>query len=315
MATLFHFIIGIILLYLSADLLINAAVRLAELMRVRPFIIGITVISFASSIPELSISLVSLYHKQPDIMIGNVIGSNIANLGLILPIAVLIHPSRLKDKVLSRDVVVMFMATILFFLFLHDGSLSRWEGVCLFTAVILYNFSLIHSSHLRKSKSISHYKTAKLFVKGSYANWKCFLLLAIGMVGMIYSAKLIVHSAVELATVLGISKMVISISIVAVATALPELGLAIVSSIQGKNDILLGNVIGSNVNNLLFVAGFSGSIFPTGQIGEQILLKLIAMIFFSLFLLPFVFKEKVKRGIGSVFLGIYFIYILLLFLL
>jgi len=310
----FHFLIGILLLYFSADLLVNSGVRLAELMNVRPFIIGVTVVSFVSSVPELSISMVSLSHHQPDIMIGNIIGSNIANVGLILPIAVLIRPAHLREKVLNRDVVVMFMATILFCSLLIGGKLHRWEGLLLFAAIILYNISLIHSSNLRKSKSISHYKTAKLFLQGSYANWKCFILLLVGLVGMIYSAKIIVKSAADIAEMLNISKMVISISMVAIATALPELGMAVVSSIRNQSDLLLGNIIGSNIYNLLFVTGFSAIIFPVGNIGQEILMKLLAMLIFSFFILPFALRERVSRKSALLFLLVYVGYISVLYL-
>jgi len=311
---IFLFIIGITLLYFSADILIKSAVRLAELLKVRPFIIGITVVSFVSSVPELFISLVSLSHHHPDVMVGNIIGSNIANVGLILPIAVLIRPAYLRKKVLSRDVVVMFMVTILFCLLLIGGKLHRWESMLLFSAIILYNISLIHSSKLRKSKSISHYKTAKLFLKGSYANWQCLTLLIVGLIGMLYSANIIVKSAVEMAEKLHISKMVISISIVAIATALPELGMAVVGAVRQQSDILLGNIIGSNIYNMLFVVGFSGMIFPVENLGQEILMKLLAMLAFSFFILPFAFQEKVPRKLAFIFLLAYVSYISILFL-
>jgi len=309
-----HFITGIILLYFSADILIKSAVRLAELMNIRPFVIGITIISFASSVPELSITLVSLSHHHSDIMFGNIIGSNIANVALILPISVLINPKQLHAKVLSRDVVVMIMATILFCLLLIGGKLSRWEGFLLFSAIVLYNLSLIHSSNLRKSKAISHYQTAKLFLRGSYANWKCYILLILGFIGMIYSAKIIVKSAISIAETLHISEMVVSISMVAIATALPELGMAIVSSLRNQSDILLGNIIGSNIYNLLFVVGFSSMIFPAGSLAPGIFLKLLALLIFSLFIIPFALKKNVSRKLAFLFLLAYAGYIAVLYL-
>ena len=255
--------------------------------------------------PEFFICLISLIHHHPGIMAGDIIGSNIANVGLILPIAFFIYPVFNNDNILSRDVVVMCCATIVFILFLANGKINRIEGALLLIGAIAYHISLIHSSRLKKSTQFTNMETAKTFLKKSYHHWQNFLWMVVGISGLFLSARLIISSAVNLAFILGISNVVISLSVVAFSTALPELGMAIISAYRKQNDLLIGNIIGSNIYNLLFVSGFSTMIAPLNVNKHVITDNLLALAFFSLIPLLFITKRQINRIHCSIVLAVY----------
>lgn len=308
------FSFGILVLYFSAKIVVNSAVKIAQLLQVRKFIIGITVVSFASSLPEFFISGTGLFHNHPEIMIGNVIGSSIANLGLILPCALLINPVVHTQNILNRDVVVFFCALTLFVLFLKNGILGHIEGAILFAALICYNLSLIHSSRLHKSNSNSHLKTAKLFLKSSLYQWHHFAFLIAGIISLIFSARIIVNSAVQIAILLKVSELAISLSLVAFATALPELGMSIISAIKKQNELLIGNIIGSNIYNLLFVSGFNTLIMPAIlKMTISLSIQIFFLIGFSVMSIMHVKREKSSRITAGLVLMGYLLYISLLF--
>ena len=312
---LFYLILGIAILYIGADALVRSSVRLAQVMHIRPFIIGLTIISLISSVPELCISLISLSKHETEIMLGNIIGSNIANAALIIGVANLIRPLKPSRSILSRDIIVMYIATLIFFLFTLNASLNRFEGLILLSGIILYNISLIHSSKVKKHQSLSHIEIARFYLKSSYNNRKCIFLATTGVIGLIYGAHLIIDSAVDIAIFLGVNNLVISISVVSFATALPELGMAIVSSIRNQSDLLLGNIIGSNIYNLFFVTGLSVTIFPIQQLEYKIYFQLAAMIIFSALILLFSNPSfRFPRAAALLVLSAYFAFIGFLYL-
>ncbi len=315
---LFHFIMllmGIVLIYFSADFLVDSAIQLARRLNIRPFVIGLTVVSFVSSLPELGISLFSVYRNQPEIMFGNIVGSNIANIALIIGISAIIHPLLVQKTVVRRDLYIMLFATAAFIGFLFDLTIERSNGVILFMGIILFNYILIQASNKKRNNGTSNLKETQYLVKNAMGQKYTFLKLILGSGGLIFGSHILVKAAADLAQDFAISKMVISLSIVAIGTALPELGMAIVSSLRKQTDFLVGNIIGSNIYNLFFVIGFTGIAHPSNLIGEKVLFQILALGIFSIILTLFLrsnFDVTRREGIFLIFL--YFVYIISIYI-
>ncbi len=306
--------IGVFLIYIGAEFLVNSAVRIAQAINIRPFIIGATIVSFASSIPELSISLTSLYQGHAEIMLGNILGSNIANIALIIGVTSFIYPIKTVDERLNRELIVMILGTLGFIFLIKDGELERMNGIILFTGIVIYNLLLIHQSKIKQQKSMSNFKTAQYYLKDTISQIKVLFLLIIGFILLTAGAHLIVKSAADIAKMFGINKMVISISMISFATALPELGLAIVGALRRQTDLVLGNIIGSNIYNIFFVTGISVSIFPTHFSTARILINIFGLMIFTFFCAAFFFKNfRLTRLISIIMLIIYAGFITLIF--
>ena len=280
-------LLGVVILYGSAEALVKSSVKIANLMKMRTFIIGATIVSLTSSIPELSISLTSLSKHHSEIMLGNIIGSNIANILLVIGVASLIRPWEVKQSILPKDKSFLYIATVIFSFFAYNAKISRIEGMILFACFIAYNFFLINKSKAKQIQTLSNIEAAQFYIKNFFHNYKMIFFIGVGVIGSIGGSFLIVNRAVNIANILGIKKIVISISLVSIATALPELGMAIVSSIRKQTELILGNVIGSNIYNLFFVTGLSVSFFPVTLAEDKIHFQLGTLILISFLIYPF----------------------------
>ena len=246
-------IIGFIMLIKGADFLIDGAVGLSRKLQIPEIVIGLTVIAFGTSMPELVVNGFAAFAKQGDVIYGNVIGSNIANILLILGVTGLLCPIFMPLNTVKKEIPISFFAIIILWFISKDGILSRID------ALILLGFFIGFLLYIVK---LSKTGTEEIKTTNSLTSGKMFLFLIIGFVGLIYGGKLVVDSAVKIAMIFNVSKKLIALTIVSVGTSLPELAASIIAAKKGQTDIAVGNVIGSNIFNIFLIMGTSGMIFP-----------------------------------------------------
>ena len=304
---------GIILLSHGGDVLTKSSVDLSLKFSVPKIIIGMTVVSFATSAPELIVSLNATLNGFSNFAIGNVIGSNIANIGLVLGIITIIYPITLQQRFYTSDFPILMLSTFLFYLLLITGNkISRGEGIVL---LVLISLILIYL-FLYQKKSISEFSdvgdTSKISIPKSI-----FYVLFSGLLLWLGSETLI-KSAISVANKYEISERVISVTMVAIGTSIPELAASVVASIKKQNDLSIGNLIGSNIFNLLVVIGITSTVLPIEQIEPKIIFNdMLWVILFSAIILPLAYlkrKNVLTRKKGIILLTLYLIFIIPLLL-
>ena len=246
-------IIGFIMLIKGADFLIDGAVGLSRKLQIPEIVIGLTVIAFGTSMPELVVNGFAAFAKQGDVIYGNVIGSNIANILLILGVTGLLCPIFMPLNTVKKEIPISFFAIIILWFVSKDGVLSRIDSLILLVFFIGF---LLYIVKLSKTGAKEIETTNYL------SNGKMLFFLIIGFVGLIYGGKLVVDSAVKIAMIFNVSKKLIALTIVSIGTSLPELAASIIAAKKGQTDIAVGNVIGSNIFNIFLIMGTSGMIFP-----------------------------------------------------
>jgi len=304
---------GIILLSHGGDVLTKSSVDLSLKFSVPKIIIGMTVVSFATSAPELIVSLNATLNGFSNFAIGNVIGSNIANIGLVLGIITIIYPITLQQRFYTSDFPILMLSTFLFYLLLITGNkISRGEGIVL---LVLISLILIYL-FLYQKKSISELSdvanTSKISIPKSI-----FYVLFSGLLLWLGSETLI-KSAISVANKYEISERVISVTMVAIGTSIPELAASVVASIKKQNDLSIGNLIGSNIFNLLVVIGITSTVLPIEQIEPKIIFNdMLWVILFSAIILPLAYLKRrniLTRKKGIILLTLYLIFIIPLIL-
>ncbi|MCP5162989.1 MAG: calcium/sodium antiporter [Hahellaceae bacterium] len=305
-------IAGLALLVWSADHFVNSSVATARNLGMTPMLIGLTVVAFGTSAPEMIVSATAAFSGASDLAIGNAIGSNIANIGLVLGVTAIISAIPIRPIVLRRELPVLVCTSILACFLLLDGSLSHLDGILLI-AMLAGSLFILSRNHIdtheldEEVAEIPEMKTGKaiLFLVGSL-----LILLA--------SSKLLVWSATEIARTLGVSELIIGLTIVAIGTSLPELAASVVSALKGHHDIALGNVIGSNLFNLLAVMAMPAFISQP-MISHDVLYRdypVMLAITFALATLAYIMRQKgnIGRVTGVSFVSVYGIYLFGLFL-
>lgn len=284
----FLFIVGgLTLLVLGGNWLLKSSVGLSFRLNISKLIVGLTVVSFATSLPELIVSVKAALDGFSDIAIGNVIGSNIGNVGLILGIVLLINSIHVDKSFYATDWPTKMIASTLLFVFLiMDGELSRAEG---FIFIALFIFFLIYLIKQNKKVVVDIPETKEEPM--SYT--KIFILLILGGFSLWIGSEFLVKGAVNLATAIGVSERVIAVTVVSIGTSIPELVSSVIASIKKENDISIGNIIGSNIFNILSVLGFTAIIQPIKNIDPKLLNQDIYwMLGFGVILLPLVLLPK-----------------------
>ena len=300
---------GIILLSYGGDLLTKSSIDISLKFAVPKIIIGMTVVSFATSAPELIVSLNATLDGLPSFAIGNVLGSNIANIGLVLAIITIIYPITLKHRFYYTDFPLLMFSTALFYFIIYtDNQISRSEGFILLisiTAILFYLFIYQKKSISEFSEEIDH---NKISITKSF-----FYILFSGSLLWLGSETLI-KSAVSVANKFEVSERIISITMVAIGTSIPELAASIVASLKKQNDLSIGNLIGSNIFNLLVVIGVTSSIIPIGGIEKSTLFNdMLWVTLFSAIILPLAYFGKrnvLTRKKGIILLILYLIFII-----
>lgn len=306
-------VIGLALLIGGGEFLVKGAVGIAAKAKLSKLVIGMTVVSFGTSSPELLVSLQSASEGLPELAIGNVVGSNIANIALVLGVTVLIFPMPVARNTIRFDWPMMMIASALFYIFAMDTQLNRWEGIVLFVLLVAFIWFIISNS--RKSSKDDKVELPELEeMTAKISVWKHVLFLLIGLVGLYFGSTWLISGAKSIAEEFGISKHVIGITIIAFGTSVPELATSCVAAFKKETDISVGNLVGSNIFNIMVVLGLTAIVKPI-DIEQNVLdYDLLWMIGIGLILLPMmVFRRKVGRISGVILLGIYIYYIYSLF--
>lgn len=314
--TFVYLVAGLVLLVVGAELLVRGAARLAAAFGISPLVIGLTVVAFGTSAPEMAISVQSVWAGSGDIAIGNVIGSNIFNVLFILGLSALIVPLIVSRQLIRLDVPVMIGASLLVYVLAYDGELSRLDGALLFSGVLIYTVFLIIKSR-REQKDGAGGEFAEeygLHEQPKPYAWLVNLgLLVGGLALLVVGSNLLVEGAVALARALGLSELVIGLTIIAAGTSLPEVATSIIAAIKGERDIAVGNVVGSNIFNILSVLGLASLVSPTALVvsANAINFDFPVMIAVAIACLPLFFSGYViSRWKGALFFAYYVIYTL-----
>jgi cation:H+ antiporter len=299
---------GIVVLYFGAVWLVRGASRLASSLGVSPIVVGLTVVSLGTSAPELVVCLVAALQGNPGLAIGNVMGSNLANIGLILGLTSLIHPLEVKHRVVWREMPVMLLITFAIYPIAFDRVLSRTDGFMLLLVLLAYLVWVFRSGHSEEIKS-SHGPGDSMATSGGAAsllNFKDIGQVAVGSAFLVLGGYCIVEGAVEVASALGISEVIIGLTVVAVGTSLPELATSLVAAMRQEVDIAVGNIIGSNIFNLTAIFGTTAIVRPI-MIPETVLSRELAgVVLMSLLLLPILRNGwQIKRWEGALLLTAY----------
>lgn len=310
--TIAALVFGLVFLVGGAEALVKSASKLAAMVGISPLIIGLTVVAFGTSAPELAVSLQASLSEQADIALGNVVGSNICNVLLILGVSAMIAPLVVARQLIRLDVPVMIGVSALLMLFGWDGQIGRSDGVILFIGGILYTLFLLYQSRRSKNAVLpadfAEIEEPPHSPKDTALNLG---LLAIGLGMLVAGSQLLVHGAVTIATVLGVSQLVIGLTVVAIGTSLPELATSVTASFRGEGDIAVGNVVGSNIFNILVVLGLSSAVSPTGTVvsSDAIAFNIPVMIGVAMVCLPIcITGNKISRREGSLLLAYYLLY-------
>lgn len=315
---LVQFVVGLVLLIVGAEALVRGASRLAAGIGISPLIIGLTVVAFGTSSPELVVSVQASLAADPSLALGNVVGSNIFNVLLILGISAAITPLVVSQQLIRLDVPIMVGVSLLTWYFAQNGAIDRWEGAVLFALLIGYIIFSIYMSR-RESKEVQEEYEEAFGVSGQKkGNWLIDVLLIVaGLAALVIGSDWLVNSATLFAEALGVSQLIIGLTIVAAGTSLPEVATSVMASIKGERDIAIGNVVGSNLFNLMAVLGLSSVISPVGITVPEVALRfdLIVMVGVAVACMPIFFTgNRLARWEGLLFLGYYIAYTLYLVL-
>lgn len=300
---------GLLLLYAGAEGLVRASSSLALRLKISPLVIGLTIVAFGTSMPELVVSMKTALSHQGAISIGNVVGSNIFNIAIILGLSALIYPLKINIKLLRSDTPIMILAAILFVILFRDFQLTFLEGFILFFCIVLYtviNFYLAKRASVTDINQIKSEIVASKYFKNIYIE---ILTIVVSLLILVIGAKYLINGSVNFAKLLGISEAVIGLTIIAAGTSLPELATSVVASYRKQSDIAVGNIIGSNIFNILGILGISSLLSPINGTGIN-LIDVYVMIAVSILLFPLMLsKFEIKRWEGLILLGFYVVYI------
>ncbi len=307
MQNILFIVIGLVLLIAGGNWLLKSAVALSLRLNIPKIVIGMTVVSFATSAPELIVSIKSALDGFPDLALGNVVGSNIANLGLVLGITTLLGSIEVQRSFYTTDWPVMMLASLLFFGFIYfDGELVQYEGIIMVVALFLF---LVYLLRFQKPAVVDEMPEDDI----PLPLYKTMLFLGIGGVALWGGSELLIDGAVALATVYGVSERVIGVTVISVGTSIPELAASIIAVIKKEKAISLGNLIGSNIFNLLAVLGITSIITPIRVMDQGLLTNDIFWVLgISFLILPLVFIPKGLRlnwRDGIVLVGVYLTFV------
>tara|TARA_B110000503_G_C7144448_1_gene412337 strand:- start:8 stop:955 length:948 start_codon:yes stop_codon:yes gene_type:complete len=298
--------LGLIALVLGGEFLVRGAVSIALKAKISPLVVGMTVVSFGTSAPELLVSLSAVIDGYPDVSVGAVVGSNISNIGLVLGITVLIFPIVVNRDSLRIDWPLMILATFLFYFFAMNGELSWWEGVIFISILSLFTFWLVRRSRKEGVQLAAESEVEEL--NAGNPVYKDVLFLSLGMVALYFGAEWLIEAVVSIASSQGVSEKLISVTIVAFGTSLPELVTSAMAAFRKETDISIGNLIGSNIFNILAILGVTAIVHPL-RISDSInQFDVYFLLGISLLLLPIMlFGKKIGRWEG-VFLILFYIF-------
>jgi cation:H+ antiporter len=311
--TILMLLSGLAFLIGGAEFLVRGASSLASAAGVSSLVVGLTVVAFGTSSPEMAVSVMSAYKGQADLAIGNVVGSNIFNVLFILGLSAVIVPLVVAQQLVRFDVPIMIGVSLLLLPLGMDGRIGMIDGLLLTAGVAYYTIFLIRQSRREKSAEVKQEYENSFAAKPSAAGWlKNIALVLIGLAGLVLGSKWLVDSAVVIAKSFGVSELIIGLTIVAAGTSMPEVATSVVAAIRGERDIAVGNVVGSNIFNILCVLGISSLAAPDGiQVSKAALaFDIPVMIAVAVACLPVFFSQYlISRVNGAIFLAFYGAYL------
>lgn len=313
LSTILYFIGGLVVLIVGAELLVRGSSRLAAAFGVSPLVIGLTIVALGTASPEIAVSLQAAVSGQGDITIGNVIGSNIFNILFVLGVSAMFTHLLIAEQLIRLDAPIMIGISVLTYLLVLDRHLSRLDGAVLVAGVIAYSVFSLRQSR-KESKGVQQEYAQEYAKKESptlpnILKYLAFIAAGLGL--LVLGARWLVDSATSIAVSLGVSELVIGLTIVAAGTSLPEVATSVIAAIRGESDIAVGNAVGSNIYNLLGVLGVAGLLSPAGiNVAENAFrFDLPVMIFVAVVTLPiFYIDNRVSRLEGGVLFSYYVLY-------
>ena len=306
------FLAGLVSLVVGAELLVRGASRLALSLGISPLVVGLTIVAFGTSAPEVAVSVSAALEGRADIAIGNVVGSNIFNVLFILGVSALITPLIVNAQIIRQEVPIMIGASMLLLAFGLDGRIGMLDAIILFALLVVYTVFLVVQSRRETRATMDEYE-AEVDSKSQWdAHWGVQLaLIVVGLVFLVMGSGWLVEAATSFAKSMGVSDLVIGLTIVAAGTSMPEVATSIMAAIRKQRDIAVGNVIGSNTFNILGCLGVSGMVAPDGLGMAPALMAfdIWVMLAVALACLPvFMTGREIARWEGAVFLGYYAAY-------
>ncbi|SDL14068.1 calcium/sodium antiporter [Lacicoccus qingdaonensis] len=310
-------VVGFVLLIKGADWFVDSASTIAKKLSISPIIIGLTIIAFGTSAPEAVVSIIAALEGNGDMVAGNVVGSNIINITLVLGLTVVVAPIVVEKEVANRDIIFALGASVLMLLLISErwfgaegGSvISRLDGVIILGGLLFYMFYIFKKAKRAKSITMDDAAKADSTEEGQKFGWaRLIVVLIIGLVGIVLGGELVVSSATEIAVALGMSQALVGLTIIALGTSLPELVTSVMAAFKGETEMAMGNLIGSNIFNILLVTGLASSIMPLDVTGV-IVFDIILMILITVML--FIFARtgyRLRRTEGIVLVAIYLVY-------
>ena len=315
------FVVGFLMLYYSAGWLVKGSSSLAQNLGLTPLVIGLTVVAFGTSAPELVVSVVSSIKDKSMIAVGNVVGSNICNITLVLGLSAIIHPIKGHPSVFKRDIPIMLGVSLFLLVISMNSKIGRPEGVLLFSGIILYTcfnyYTAVKESRLKLHDESIAFAHAVKDIEYITSRTRQVMWITAGIIGVVVGAEILIDSAVAIMKVFGVSEKFIGLTIVALGTSLPELATSVVAALRKEMDISIGNLVGSNVFNILSVLGAAAMVkpilIPGGFVQSGLLIDYLFMMFVSF--LPWLMMRKtqmVTRRDGILLLSCYVGYVLYL---
>jgi len=311
-----YFVAGMAFLIVGAEALVKGASRLAAVLGISPLVIGLTVVAFGTSSPELAVSIKAALSDQASIAVGNVVGSNIFNVLFILGLSAVIVPLVVSQQLVRLDVPLMIAFSVIVLFFSLDGKFGRTDGLMLVASLVIYVCFLMYQSR-RESAEVKGEYAKEFGIEGRpNRSWfKNIVLVLSGLALLVLGSRWLVDSAVSFAQYLGISELIVGLTIVAAGTSLPEVVTSVTAAIRGERDIAVGNIVGSNIFNIMGVLGFASIVAPTGiEVSSAVSrFDIPVMIVVAFACLPIFFTGGViSRKEGALFLGYYVTYTLYL---
>lgn len=301
-------LVGLIALYFGAEWLVSGAVKIAVKFGISPLVIGLTIVAFGTSAPELFVSIGFNQSGFPDMAIGNVVGSNICNIALVLGASAFICVLNVKLELLLRDLPLVLISSLVFSWMVMSGNISRLEGILLFTGVLAYTFYQFALAKKTANREVIQEFEDEFGGRLGVSEeplWRMAIFVLVGLVALYFGAELLEKGGVSMARRFGVPEAVISLTLIAFSTSVPELATSIVASLKKEGDIIVGNVIGSCIFNLLCVMGVTAGIKPmkVSQIENS---DLIVMVLLTAILIPIMWtRRKVSRLEGGILLACY----------
>ncbi len=314
---IFYLILGLVLLYFGAEWLVGGAGKIAVKYGISPLVVGLTIVAFGTSAPELFVSIGFNMGGQPDMSIGNVVGSNICNIGLVLGLSAFICALHVRRELVTRDMTVLTIASIiLVVILLANSRVGHFEGILLFVGVVSYTIFQLKIARQSKNPELVEELEAEFHLSEGKKEpvWKLAGLVIIGLVLLYFGADRLEVGGVSLAKRFGVPEAVISLTLIAFSTSVPELATSAIAAMKKEGDIIIGNIIGSCIFNILCVVGLTAAIKPI-EVTQIALSDLVVMMALTLFLIPVMLtRKRISRFEGAILLFAYVGYIAFLFL-